>query len=128
MNEDIFGIDYSSNGELTSTGDLMLVSGLDNAKQAIHNRLLTDIIIYDYLEDYGCNLDELAGEPTNHNSLQLLDLIIKDSLNLEPRVREVLELECSFEGKAIIAEMSLLLVDKSVIDLTVTNEGGLINV
>jgi phage baseplate assembly protein W len=123
MGEEIFGIDYSSNGELTSTGDLMLVSGLDNAKQAIHNRLMTDILVYDYLEDYGCNLDELVGEPTNHNSLQLLDLIIRDSLNLEPRVQEVLELECSFDSKAIIAEMSLLLVDNSVIDLTVQNGG-----
>jgi len=119
VDEEIFGIDYSSNGELTSTGDLMLVSGLDNAKQAIRNRLLTGILIYDHLEGYGCDLTNLYSEPTNHNSLQLLDLIIKDSLNLEPRVQEILELNCYFEGKTIIAEMSLLLVDGSVLDLNI---------
>lgn len=119
VDEEIFGVDYSSNGELTSTGDLMLVSGLDNAKQAIRNRLLTSILIYDYLEEYGCNLTNIYGEPTNHNSLQLLDLIIKDSLNLEPRVQEILEINCYFEGKIIIVEMSLLLVDGSVLDLNI---------
>ena len=117
MNEEIFGIDYSAGGELTSSGDLMLV--LDNAKQAIRNRLLTRITIYAYLDGYGCDLDQIVGEPTNHNSLQLLDLIIRDSLNLEPRVQEVLELHCYFEGKKIIAEMNLLLAGGSVIDLNI---------
>lgn len=119
MNEEIFGIDYSSNGGLTSTGDLMLVSGLDNAKQAIHNRLLTRIIIYDYLDGYGCDLDEIMGEATNHNSLQLLELIVKESLNLEPRVQSILNLNIYFENRKIIAEMSLKLVDGSVLDLNV---------
>lgn len=119
MDEDIFGIDYSANGELTSTGGLMLISGLDNAKQAIYNRLLTRTEIYDYLNNYGCDLSNLYGEPTNHNSLQLLELIIKDSLNLEPRVKQILNLNCYFEDKTIIAEMSLLLVDGSVLDLNV---------
>jgi phage baseplate assembly protein W len=119
MNEEIFGIDYSSNGELTSTGDLMLVSGLDNAKQAIRNRLLTSILVYDYLDEYGCNLNEMFGEPTNRNSLQLLDLIIRDSLNLEPRVQSVLNLDCYFEGKTINAEIELQLVDGSVLNLNI---------
>lgn len=127
MAEEIFGIDYSSNGELTSSGDLMLVDGLDNAKQAIRNRLLTRIMIYDYLGEYGCDLDKVIGEPTNHITLQFLNLIIKDSLNLEPRVQQILELDCYFEDKKIIGEMNLLLVDDTVIDLNIeTGIGGLL--
>lgn len=119
MDEDIFGIDYSAGGELTSSGDLMLVGGLDNAKQAIINRLVTCTDIYDYLSDYGCNLNEIVGAPTNKNSLSLLELIIKESLKLEPRVQEILVIECSFDNKAIVAELSLELVDGSVLDLNV---------
>jgi hypothetical protein len=46
-------------------------------------------------------------------------LIIKESLNLEPRVQEILDLNCYFKGKMINAEMSLELVDGSVLDLNV---------
>jgi len=127
MTEEIFGIDYSSNGELTSSGDLMLIEGLDNAKQAIRNRLLTRIIIYDYLDSYGCDLDKVVGEPTNNTTLQLLNLILKDSLNLEPRVKQVLKLDCFLEGKKIISEMNLLLVDDTIIALDIeTGIGGLL--
>jgi len=127
MTEEIFGIDYSSNGELTSSGDLMLIEGLDNAKQAIRNRLLTRIIIYDYLEGYGCDLDKVVGEPTNNTTLQLLNLILKDSLNLEPRVKQVLKLDCFLEGKKLISEMNLLLVDDTIIALDIeTGIGGLL--
>lgn len=127
MTEEIFGIDYDCNGELTSTGDLMLVDGLDNAKQAIRNRLLTRIMIYDYLNDYGCDLDKVIGEPTKQASLQLLNLLIKDSLNLEPRVQQILGLNSYFENKAIIAEMNLLLVDGTNMDLNIeTGIGGLL--
>lgn len=127
MSEEIFGIDYSSNGELTSSGDLMLLDGLDNAKQAIRNRLLTRIMTYDYLGKYGCDLDKVVGEPTNHITLQLLDLIIKDSLNLEPRVQEILGFNSYFEDKNIIVELNLLLVDDTIIDLNLTTGiGGLL--
>jgi Protein of unknown function (DUF2634). len=119
MDEDIFGIDYSSNGELTSTGDLMLVSGLDNAKQAIINRLSTCTDIYDYLSEYGCDLNEVVGAPTNKSSLSLLELIIKEALKLEPHVQDILNLNCYFDDKAIVAELSLELVDGSVLDLNI---------
>ncbi|MDP1553702.1 MAG: hypothetical protein Q8M06_11885 [Methanobacteriaceae archaeon] len=127
MTDEIFGIDYSSNGELTSSGDLMLVEGLNNAKQAIRNRLLTRIMVYDYLGGYGCDLDKVVGEPTNNTTLQLLNLILSDSLNLEPRVQQVLKLDCFFEDKKIIVEMNLLLVDDTIIDLDIeTGIGGLL--
>jgi len=126
MTDEIFGIDYTSNGELTSSGDLMLVDGLDNAKQAIKNRLLTRIQVYDYLGEYGCDLDKVIGEPTNQITLKLLDLIIKDSLNLEPHVKKILGLNSYFENKTIISELNLLLVDNTIIDLNIeTGIGGL---
>lgn len=120
MDESIFGKDYSANGELTSKGDLMLVSGLGNARQAIKNRLLTNKDVYDYLGNYGCELNKVLGEKRNHTSLQLLDLIIRDSLNSEPRVQKVLELDCYYKENRIVAEINLELVNGSVLDLTIT--------
>ena len=127
MTDEIFGIDYSSNGELTSSGDLMLVEGLNNAKQAIRNRLLTRIIIYDYLWEYGCDLDKVIGKPSNNTSIALLELLIKDTLNLEPRVERIMKLYSYIHDKKIITEMNLLLVDDTVINLNIeTGLGGLI--
>lgn len=120
MDESIFGKDYSANGELTSKGDLMLVSGLGNARQAIKNRLLTNKDVYDYLGNYGCELNKVLGEKRNHTSLQLLELIIMDSLNIEPRVQKVLELDCYYKENRIVAEINLELVNGSVLDLTIT--------
>ena len=42
-NEEIFGVDYSSDGGISSTGDILCVEGLANAKQAIRNALLTPL-------------------------------------------------------------------------------------
>lgn len=117
--EAIFGKDYSANGELTSKGDLMLVSGLSNAKQAIRNRLLTNKDVYNYLSNYGCDLRSVLGEKRNHTSLQLLDLIIRESLNLEPRAQRVKELDCYFTEGRIVAEISIELVDGSVLNLNI---------
>ena len=62
-NEEIYGVDYSSTGGVSSTGDILCVSGLDNAKQAIHNALITPMGSYPSVDDeYGSEIYTLHGE------------------------------------------------------------------
>ena len=42
VDDSIYGVDYASTGGVTSTGDIELVEGLDNAKQSITNHILTE--------------------------------------------------------------------------------------
>ena len=42
IDDSLFGADYSSKGELTSTGDIALVEGLTYAKQSIINNILIE--------------------------------------------------------------------------------------
>ena len=54
IDDEIYGVDYSSLGGVTATGDIALVEGLDNAKQSIHNQMLTMKGFYPSIyDDYG---------------------------------------------------------------------------
>lgn len=122
MNEEIFGTDYSAEGELSSTGDLMLISGLNNAKQQIKNDILTYFMTYDYLSPYGSEIRNIYGLPVTGDTLSLFELMIIDCLNNQPRVDEILELHSHYDDKIAIGEMNLLLVDGSVIDLRIMGD------
>ena len=88
--DSIFGVDYSSDGELSSTGDIKLVRGLDNAKQSIRNWLLTDKGFYPSIDtEYGSEIREALGEDENNDTLGSLNIYILDALRANPRVESV---------------------------------------
>ena len=91
INDDsIFGVDYSSTGELSSTGDIKLVSGLDNAKQNIRNWLLTDKGFYPSVDtEYGSEIREALGEDENNATLDTLIIYIQNALYDNPRVQSI---------------------------------------
>ena len=64
---EIYGTDYSSDGFITSNGDIGLVTELANAEQAIRNRLLTRLGTYPTIDDeYGSNVHQALGEKINN--------------------------------------------------------------
>ena len=80
-NEEIYGVDYSSTGGVSSTGDILCVSGLDNARQAIRNELLTPMGSYPSVDDeYGSEIYKLHGEDLTDNQLQALTVYIQNAL------------------------------------------------
>ena len=88
--DSIFGVDYSSDGELSSTGDIKLVRGLDNAKQSIRNWLLTDKGFYPSVDtEYGSEIREALGEDENTDTLSTLNIYILNALKANPRVESV---------------------------------------
>ena len=112
---EIYGADYSSDGFITSDGDIGLVTELDNAEQAIRNRLLTRLGTYPSIDtDYGSEVHLVLGEKINAAMISELRVYIENCMLEEPRVYEVLDLDISVvEHDALQLQLQLQLVDGS---------------
>ena len=123
-NEEIYGTDYSSNGGVSSTGDILCVTGLNNARQAIRNGLITPLGSYPSVDDeYGSELYTLHGEDLTNNQLQALTVHIQNSLLKEERVKEIENIEVKMTSDAgLKAYIHVLLVNDSEEEITLTME------
>lgn len=112
---EIYGTDYASTGFVTSDGDIGLVVELDNAVQAIRNRLLTRLGTYPSIDDeYGSEIHEVLGEKITPETISELEVHIQDCILSEPRVYEITDLEVNVEDKDTLRiELQLQLVDGS---------------
>ena len=112
---EIYGADYSSDGFITSDGDIGLVTELDNAEQAIRNRLLTRLGTYPSIDtDYGSEVHLVLGEKINAAMISELRVYIENCMLEEPRVYEVLDLDISVvEHDSLHLQLQLQLVDGS---------------
>ena len=94
LDDSIYGCDYSSNGGITASGDIELVEGLDNAKQSIHNQLLTDKGFYPSIDaEYGSEIYEVLGDDHEEQSIEALKIHIQNALLDNPRVLEINRIE-----------------------------------
>ena len=122
-NEEIYGVDYSSTGGVSSTGDILCVEGVDNARQAIRNGLITPLGAYPSVDDeYGSELYTLQGEDLTENQLQALTVHIQNSLLKEERVKEIQDIEVKLTDDGLKAYLHVLLVNDSEEELTVDME------
>lgn len=117
---EIYGCDYSSTGFITSNGDMGCVSELDNAKQAIKNRLLTRLGTYPSIDsEYGSEIHLVQGEKRNEKHINELEIYIQNCMLEEPRVYEVTDLNITeVEHDALRIDLLLLLVDGSELGFT----------
>lgn len=114
---EIYGTDYSSDGFITSNGDIGLVTELTNAEQAIKNRLLTRLGTYPTIDtDYGSNVHQALGEKINSSLISELRVYIENCMLEEPRVYRILTLDITPENHdSIKLQLQLQLVDGSEI-------------
>ncbi len=90
QDDTIFGCDYSSNGGVTATGDIETIQGLDNAKQSIHNWLLTDKGFYPNIDsEYGSEIREIFGEDYEEQNINALRIFVQNALLDNPRVKTI---------------------------------------
>ena len=117
---EIYGCDYSSTGFVTSNGDMGCVSELDNAEQAIKNRLLTRLGTYPSIDsEYGSEIHLVQGEKRNEKHINELEIYIQNCMLEEPRVYEVTDLNITeVEHDALRIDLLLLLVDGSELGFT----------
>lgn len=122
-NEEIYGVDYSSNGGVSSTGDILCVEGLENAKQAIRNGLVTPLGSYPSVDDeYGSEIYTLQGEDLTSNQLQALTVHIQNALLKEERVKEIQNIELKLEPEGLKAYLHVLLVNDVEEEMTLDME------
>ena len=114
---EIYGTDYSSDGFITSNGDIGLVTELLNAEQAIRNRLLTRLGTYPNIDtEYGSNVHQALGEKINSSLIRELEVYIENCMLEEPRVYRILTLDITPENHdSIKLQLQLQLVDGSEI-------------
>lgn len=112
---EIYGTDYSSEGFIASDGDIGLVSELDNAKQAIRNRLLTRIGTYLNIDDdYGSELPLMLGEKITPDLISELEVSIENCMLEEPRVYEIIDLDITVVSHdSLVLSLLVQLVDGS---------------
>lgn len=123
-NTEIYGCDYSSFGGVSSNGDIMLVEGLSNAKQAIHNQLLTPVGTYPSVDtEYGSSILEIWGEDLIKPNLEALEVHINNALLKQERVKQVTIIKTYVTvDKKIRCNMTVELVDGSEETITLTIE------
>lgn len=122
-NEEIYGVDYSSTGEVSSTGDILCVSGLDNARQAIRNALITPLGAYPSVDDeYGSEIYTIHGEDLTDNQLQALTVYIQNSLYKQERVQKIEDIEVQLTNDGLKARLHVLLVNDAEEEITLDLE------
>lgn len=108
---DDFGTDICWNN---NTNDLGTVTGEDNLKQSIVNRLTTTYEELGWVyTDYGCNYRDYLGLKTNDESLEFVKNSIKESLEKDDRI-ESFDLDLSYLGDGVVNV--LLVVDGVSLD------------
>ena len=107
VDDEIFGVDYSSNGGVTASGDMELVEGISNARQSIYNQILTEKGTYPSIDDeYGSEIYEVLGEDFEDATVEALQVYIKNALLENPRVKEIERIE---PYKTITGELNIIL-------------------
>lgn len=120
VDTEIYGTDYNSLGEVTSTGDIGLATELSNVEQAIRNRLLTRLGTYPTINtDYGSEIHLCIGEKLNTSLTNKLEVYIRNCMLEEPRVYDILDLTLNKVGQDTLRiQLLLQLVDGSEIGFT----------
>ena len=113
-NEEIYGVDYSSTGGVSSTGDILCVQGIANAKQAIRNELLTPMGSYPSVDDeYGSEIYTIHGEDLTTTQIQALTVHIENALMKQERVQKIEDIEIKLTSTGLKAYLHVLLVNDS---------------
>ena len=124
LDDSIYGVDYSSNGGVSDTGDMLLVEGLSNAKQSIRNQLLTEKGFYPSVDTgYGSEVYEVLGEDIEESTVEALKVYIHNTLFDNPRVKEIVEINPYLTvNKELVVMIKVELVNGTEEDLNIQLE------
>lgn len=116
----VFGADIALLGGLLSadaTGDLSLVSGVANLKQAYKNRLDTPLNELTFHPTYGCGAHALKGQGGTPGTVTLAAQYVRSSLLADPRTRSVESTQATLAGDVTEVRASATAVTGSSIDI-----------
>lgn len=96
--DEVFKRDIAFKGDfvLTPTGDIDVISGLENLKQALFHRIITSPGSLVHRPTYGVGIKDYLNGPASLSLQTELARRIQEQLILDPRVEEVLGVGFSF--------------------------------
>ncbi|OQD58691.1 hypothetical protein MBBAR_10c00320 [Methanobrevibacter arboriphilus JCM 13429 = DSM 1125] len=113
-----YGCDIDSSLEVDPlTGDFKIVEGLDNAAQAVKNRLetkLDELLILGY-ENYGNQSFEEQGNTDIDTAIGHIEIYTRDASLEEPLVKDLININISFENNSIHGELLIKLTNGEII-------------
>ena len=107
-----FGTDIDSRWIANSQGDFLTITELDNAEQAIYNRLMTrlnELIQLNYI-DYGNRSYELIGTTDITVGTAEIKIYTTNCLLAEPRVQEINNINIDFTGLSATVYVDVQLI------------------
>ncbi len=89
--EEFLGTDIAFKGDFikTATGDIDIISGLENVKNALFHRLVTSPGTLIHRPDYGVGIKDFQGAPMTIDTQRQLALRIKEQFEQDTRVEAV---------------------------------------
>lgn len=108
---DNFGTDilFDGNTRVTVSGDLQLVTGLDNLRRAIHRRMITRPGEYKLNPGYGIGLQDAVKKPMTTSVLAGIKGSIVEQLSKDRRIQKVVDVTLTpgFNNNAVALEVSV---------------------
>lgn len=119
----VFGRDLALNkGHLgvSANGDLALVSGEANLRQAFKNRLETSLKELTFHPDYGNGARDLLGQGGDTGNLTLAAAFVRSALASDPRTKSVDSSTAALSGDSITIDAQATPVVGSSVDISTT--------
>jgi len=114
VDESIYGTDIKNTWEVGPHGDFKTVSGLQNAEQAVYNRLMTKYDeLYRFYGGYGNQDHDVIGEVDKSIAENKLKIYTENCLKREPRVEGLDNISVTFEKDIIIVEASVKFITEN---------------
>lgn len=94
LQERQFGTDikFENDYDITSAGDYLLLSGLENLRAAVYRRLLTNPGEYKLVPDYGVGMKRWVKKPDTSANRAEMKTIIEQQLLRDPRIQEIVQI------------------------------------
>jgi|GEM_PF-2839536 len=122
-----FGTDIDSEWTANAQGDFKLISGKDNALQAIKTRLLTkydELIVFGYSK-YGNQSINVIGTTDLETAEQLIQLYTTECLLQEPRVEDIGIVNINVTNQGFSGDVDVKLIGESSTDNLVFSKSTL---
>ena len=121
-----FGTDIDRSWSVNNKGDFKIVSGTDNAAQAIYNRVtikLDELIQLGYT-GYGNQANDLMGSTDIEVTNQQIIVYTQTCLLEEPRVSDIQNITCDYNGKVGTVEATVMLIGEDTPNNLIFPVGG----
>lgn len=108
-------LDTDGDIQFSGAGDLASVTGADNIRYAVRDRIATDLGEYTLHPEYGTDMQDLIASANIANRTDLIELAILNSLNQEDRITDV-SVEVAEDEMALTAKITYVATTSSTTD------------